>query len=68
MKRVVEIQTLSEPQNWNQCQSKDKPADQGTRGIKSETLIDNKLWWKGPECQTSVSVVDKSEEEKEEEA
>lgn len=38
-KRVLEIQRLSEPPNWNQRQSKEKPADRGTRGIKSQTLI-----------------------------
>lgn len=46
--RVIEIQSLSDPENWNHCIGKENPSDFLTRGEKLSTLLNNNLWWKGP--------------------
>ena len=46
--RVAEIQSLTLPENWRHCKGKENPADHGTRGLNSETLAVDKLWWNGP--------------------
>lgn len=46
--RVAEIQSLTLPENWRHCKGKENPADHGTRGLKSETLAVDTMWWNGP--------------------
>lgn len=46
--RVAEINKLSLKNNWNYVGTKFNPADIASRGISSKHLINNELWWNGP--------------------
>lgn len=50
--RVAEIQNFKTDCIWRHVQSKDNPADMLSRGIDPTTLMDNTLWWYGPEWLT----------------
>ena len=43
-KRVGEIQSLTDPEQWRHVH----PAHLLTRGLSVSTLIDEESWWKGP--------------------
>lgn len=47
--RVTEIQSLTEPENWNYCSGKNNPSDLLTRGENLLKLSQNNLWFHGPE-------------------
>ena len=47
--RVAEIQQHSDPMNWYYVPSKMNPADLVTHGLNLKQLIENNLWWNGPE-------------------
>lgn len=47
--RVSEIQDLTDIQDWHYVCSKENPADLLTRGIEAKGMLNNKLWWKGPD-------------------
>ena len=47
--RVVKILETLTPQNWSHVKSKENPADLASRGCEPEKLINNDLWWHGPE-------------------
>ena len=52
--RVIEIRKLVPSKHWSHCRSQDNPADIPSRGNSPRELINNKLWWSGPdwlECQ-----------------
>lgn len=55
--RVTEIQSLTKPDIWSHCNGKHNPADLPTRGQSVENLIDNHLWWNGPDFLQSVNSV-----------
>ena len=61
MNRVSEIQTLTSPQSWRYCNTKQNPADLLTRGVKAKVLIDSDLWQKGPHWLIDDSGKEKSE-------
>ncbi|XP_018374531.1 PREDICTED: uncharacterized protein LOC108768562 [Trachymyrmex cornetzi] len=46
--RVVEIQKLTNPQDWAHVSSENNPADFISRGLLPEQLIKATLWWEGP--------------------
>lgn len=46
--RVSEIQSLTNPKDWYYVESKENPADLGTRGISAIELPSLNLWWGGP--------------------
>lgn len=46
--RVAEIQKLTSHVEWNHVRSKDNPADIISRGTTPDKLINNELWWNGP--------------------
>ncbi|RWR98846.1 uncharacterized protein B4U79_02881, partial [Dinothrombium tinctorium] len=46
--RVAEIQEKSDPEKWSYCRGEDNPADNLTRGLSVECLINNQNWWNGP--------------------
>ncbi|RWR99198.1 uncharacterized protein B4U79_12713, partial [Dinothrombium tinctorium] len=46
--RVTEIQELSNPSNWSYCEGLYNPADKLTRGMTMTQLLDEEIWWKGP--------------------
>lgn len=47
--RVSEILTNLDPQNWSHVTSKHNPADCASRGLRPSELINNKMWFNGPE-------------------
>nr|CAI5848724.1 unnamed protein product [Callosobruchus analis] len=47
--RVQEIQNLSNTYSWNHVRSEQDPADLLSRGVSASNLIENELWWFGPE-------------------
>ncbi|XP_031348317.1 uncharacterized protein LOC116174520 [Photinus pyralis] len=46
--RVSEIQTCTNINDWHHIKSADNPADLISRGLKPQSLLDSRLWWKGP--------------------
>ena len=48
-RRIQEIQSVSDRDEWRFCRGKENPADLLTKGKTVEELIDSKLWWHGPE-------------------
>lgn len=46
--RVIEIQKLSNIDDWHWVSSNDNPADLLTRGIHADRLVDCSAWWQGP--------------------
>ena len=47
--RVRQITSLVETKNWNYCPSQKNPADIVSRGASISQLVNNRLWWDGPE-------------------
>ncbi|XP_075157821.1 uncharacterized protein LOC142231084 [Haematobia irritans] len=47
--RVVDILERIPESKWGYVKSKENSADLGSRGVSAETLINNHLWWNGPE-------------------
>ena len=47
--RVQEIRDKTSPEQWHYIGTKENPADVASRGSSVQELIDNSLWWKGPE-------------------
>ncbi|XP_047985626.1 uncharacterized protein LOC125225814 isoform X1 [Leguminivora glycinivorella] len=46
--RVIEIQGLTNINDWHWVSSNDNPADLLTRGLPADKLINCTLWWEGP--------------------
>ncbi|GFT83027.1 reverse transcriptase domain-containing protein [Trichonephila clavipes] len=51
--RVVEIQKKSDPKSWNRCSGRENPADIVSQGASVVHLLQNKLWWLGPDWMCS---------------
>ncbi|XP_071581131.1 uncharacterized protein [Temnothorax nylanderi] len=47
--RVHEVQTLLPNVEWHHVPSQQNPADLVSRGVKPENLIQQSLWWTGPD-------------------
>ena len=47
--RVQEIRDKTSPEQWHYIGTKENPADVASRGSSVQELIDNSLWWNGPE-------------------
>lgn len=47
--RITEIQALTSTSHWRYIDTKNNPADLGTRGISPEDIPHSNLWWKGPD-------------------
>lgn len=47
--KVAKIQTNYPAECWKHVKSQDNPADMISRGIMPSELVENKLWWWGPE-------------------
>ncbi|XP_055908033.1 uncharacterized protein LOC129942917 [Eupeodes corollae] len=46
--RISEIQSLTNIESWYHVNTKQNPADFGSRGLTTEELINNEMWWDGP--------------------
>ena len=46
--RLSEIPDTSEPQQWRHCPGKLNPADDGSRGLKADSITPNCRWLNGP--------------------
>ena len=46
--RVGEIQSNSEPSQWQHVSTHENPADLCARGTSPSQLAENALWWEGP--------------------
>lgn len=46
--RVSQIQSITDPNDWHYVNTKQNPADILSRGMAPASLINNKLWWYGP--------------------
>ncbi|XP_077995002.1 uncharacterized protein LOC144448600 [Glandiceps talaboti] len=47
--RIAEIQSKTNPSQWNHVPGKINPADLATRGVRMQELIDGSTWMDGPE-------------------
>ncbi|XP_055633346.1 uncharacterized protein LOC129773726 [Toxorhynchites rutilus septentrionalis] len=47
--RISEIQKLSDGHTWRHVPSEMNPADQISRGAQPKQILNDKLWWHGPE-------------------
>ncbi|XP_043472974.1 uncharacterized protein LOC122505428 [Leptopilina heterotoma] len=45
--RVAAIQSIAPCKNWRHIDTKENPADLGSRGVRASHLVVNQLWWKG---------------------
>ncbi|GFX91474.1 DUF1758 domain-containing protein [Trichonephila clavipes] len=50
--RVAKIQTLSEDCHWKHVSSKNNPADLISRVCNVDELLENEMWFSGPDLQT----------------
>lgn len=57
--RIKEINSLSNFVDWKWVKTDENPADLATRGLKPAELLNNQLWWHGPDfLRTGRSVPD----------
>lgn len=47
--RVQQVTSVIEPASWYHVRSEDNAADCATRGLTSAQLVEQKIWWEGPE-------------------
>ena len=50
--RIGEIQSQSNPEQWQYVETDENPADICSRGLSASRLKDNTLWWRGPDFLT----------------
>ena len=48
-KRIAAIQEVSSPHQWRHVGTKENPADDASRGLSAEALLNNKRWLTGPD-------------------
>ena len=53
--RIAEIRDLTNTYQWNYVNTKDNPADQGTRGLTATEMTEKSLWLQGPQFPLSSS-------------
>ena len=53
--RIAEIRDLTNTNQWNYVNTKDNPADQGTRGLTATEMTEKSLWLQGPQFLLSSS-------------
>ena len=54
-KRVDQIHGLTNKERWRHCPRTQNPTDLPSRGLGGKDLVQNRLWWEGPEFMTSDS-------------
>ena len=53
--RVQEFHDKSSPDQWHYIETKENPTDVASRGSSVQELIDNRLWWNGPDLLWKLS-------------
>ncbi|XP_075261511.1 uncharacterized protein LOC142353149 [Convolutriloba macropyga] len=53
--RIAEIRDLTNTNQWNYVNTKDNPADQGTRGLTATEMTEKSFWLQGPQFLLSSS-------------
>ena len=43
------IRDRTSPDQWNYVQTRDNPADDASRGLEAQELVNNTRWWNGPD-------------------
>ncbi|XP_054628394.1 uncharacterized protein LOC129179316 [Dunckerocampus dactyliophorus] len=61
--RVMEIQSLTNPEIWSHCSGKLNPADLTTRGQTVSRLKEEDIWWLGPPFLNAVTQPELLQEE-----
>ena len=56
--RAMQIQELNQNQRWSFVSGKQNPADIVSRGMFATQLIENPLWWQGPEWLSAFKETD----------
>ncbi|XP_075257361.1 uncharacterized protein LOC142349564 [Convolutriloba macropyga] len=64
--RIAEIRDLTNTNQWNYVNTKDNPADQGTRGLTATEMTEKSLWLQGPQFLLSSSDNSTTEEQQHE--
>ncbi|GBM05515.1 hypothetical protein AVEN_151054-1, partial [Araneus ventricosus] len=54
--RVREIQVKTNRHHWNYCRGKTNPADKLSRGFSIHALVQDDVWWHGPDWLTSQNL------------
>ncbi|GBM11937.1 hypothetical protein AVEN_209633-1 [Araneus ventricosus] len=54
--RVREIQEKTNRHHWNYCRGKTNPAGKLTRGLSIHVLVQDDVWWHGPDWLTSQNL------------
>ncbi|GBM78472.1 hypothetical protein AVEN_81536-1 [Araneus ventricosus] len=54
--RVREIQEKTNRDHWNYCRGKTNPADKLTLGLSIHVLVQDDVWWHGPDWLTSQNL------------
>ena len=47
--RIQQIRESSSPADWRHVRTTNNPADSASRGMGAAALIQNTMWWNGPE-------------------
>ena len=47
--RVQQIRDYTSPEQWRKISTKENPADDASRGLSAQELMDSPRWWSGPE-------------------
>lgn len=47
--RVIDVKKNIVDGNWSYVSTKENPADLCSRGVKAQDLVNNSLWWHGPQ-------------------
>lgn len=55
--RVAEILTYLEPQHWSHVSTKHNPADCASRGLRPSELLNNCMWFYGPEFLSNETII-----------
>ena len=64
--RIAEIRDLTNTNQWNYVNTKDNPADQGTRGLTATEMTEKSFWLQGPHFLLSSSDISTTEEQQHE--
>ena len=61
LNRANEIRELTRIDRWFHVDTRENPADLTSRGLAAEELVDNKLFYSGPDCLSDINFEPKEE-------